>query len=82
MVFPVFPVAGDAVKCGNRKDVPKLNRRHLYCYMGFDVMNAGTEGFRDVDVWVCVRCGAEDRDRVTKRMRKTLALFNQYKIWR
>jgi hypothetical protein len=56
---PVFPVAGDAVTCGNRTDVPKLNRRHLYASLGMDTRNLGDKGFWDVEVFACVRCGRD-----------------------
>lgn len=56
---PVFPVPGDRVKCGNRTDVPKKQRRHLKAPMGTDTRNLGELGFWDVEIFACVRCGMD-----------------------
>ena len=56
---PVFPVAGDAVTCGKRTDVPRINRRHLRVSLGMDTRNLGDKGFWDVEIFACVRCGQD-----------------------
>lgn len=56
---PVFPLPGDVVSCGLRTDVPKINRRHLWAYMGMDTRNLGDKGFWDVEVYACTRCGRD-----------------------
>ena len=49
---------GDAVSCGNRKDLPKKQRRHDWRSMGADICYGG-DGFRGLAmVEACIRCGA------------------------
>ena len=60
-MLPVFPVAGDAVTCGLRLDVPRINRRHLWAPMGMETRNLGDKGFYDVPTVACVRCGRDDK---------------------
>jgi hypothetical protein len=56
---PVFPIAGDATKCGLRTDMPKAMRRHLFADMGLDTRNMGAGGFTDRRILACVRCGMD-----------------------
>ncbi len=58
-MFPVFPVPGEAVKCGLRAGVPRSMRRHLWADMGLDTRNLGAAGFGDRRVLACVRCGMD-----------------------
>lgn len=54
-----FPEA--LISCGNRTDLFRKNRRHIWVDMGDDVTNKGTEGIVQVPVRVCARCGKDDR---------------------
>ena len=58
---PVFPVPGTTVKCGLRTDVPKINRRHLWASLGVDTRNFGDLGFKDCEIFACVRCGMDKK---------------------
>lgn len=53
-----FP-PGDTVKCGNRTDLPKKFRRHIYTLLGRDVRNGAERGFVEGDVYACEVCGAD-----------------------
>ena len=56
----LLPVPADAVRCGNRADLPKARRRHLFAELGTDVRHAGEHGEqRETRVRVCVRCGID-----------------------
>jgi hypothetical protein len=49
--------AGDAVSCGNRRDLFRKQRRHDYRCMGADICYGG-DGYRGLSmVYVCIRCG-------------------------
>ena len=50
---------GDTVKCGNRTDLRKAQRRHDYQLLGPDSRNGGDRGFVDGNVYACGRCGAD-----------------------
>jgi hypothetical protein len=61
-ILDTFPVPGDAITCGMRKDLFKKKRRHLYVDMGTDTHNKGIEGICDVQVSACIACGKDSRD--------------------
>jgi hypothetical protein len=51
---------GDVVKCGNRKDLVKKQRRHWYLRAGVDVRSMGE--FMEpqlAEIRICERCGFE-----------------------
>lgn len=52
-------VPGGTVKCGNRLDLPKRQRRHTYVELGVDTRNSGPLGYVDGLVFACVVCGAD-----------------------
>lgn len=52
-------VPGDAVKCGNRLDLPKKQRRHTYTDLGIDSRNSGPLGYVEGKVFACTTCGAD-----------------------
>jgi hypothetical protein len=58
-LWELFPVPGDAVKCGLRKDLPKRERVHHYVELGQDVRHSGDGGVRMTRVRACIRCGAD-----------------------
>lgn len=55
----LFPVPGDRVKCGNRLDLPKKQRRHDWVTLGPDVRNRGSRGFEEVEIRACRECGTD-----------------------
>lgn len=60
-VEDILPVAGDAITCGLRLDLPRKQRRHLWAELGEDWANKGQEGIVQVPVRACTRCGKDDR---------------------
>lgn len=54
---------GDAVKCGNRRDLPKKQRRHDWQQLGPDVRHVNSGELEEVLVRACGRCGADDYHR-------------------
>lgn len=56
-----LPVAGDAITCGLRLELPRKQRRHVWAELGEDYKNKGTEGIVQVPVRACTRCGKDDR---------------------
>ena len=57
--YIVLPVAGDAVTCGLRADLPKKQRRHERVSLGMDTRNLGDLGFWDVEIFACMVCGRD-----------------------
>lgn len=55
----LFPVPGGRVKCGNRTDLPKKQRRHDWVTLGPDVRNRGSRGFEEVEIRACRECGTD-----------------------
>ena len=64
MEFSVFPVSGDAVRCGLRKDLPKEQRYHLWVFLGADVRHFGEGEFDQSRVFACRECGADKYKRL------------------
>lgn len=60
-VEDILPVEGTAVTCGNRTELPRKQRRHLWAELGEDWANKGQEGIVQVPVRACTRCGKDDR---------------------
>lgn len=60
-VCDILPVEGTAVTCGNRTELPRKQRRHLWAELGTDIRNAGEKGIIAAEVRACVRCGKDDR---------------------
>jgi hypothetical protein len=56
-----FPLTNPPVKCGLRRDLPKKQRTHAWADMGRDVRNFGSEGFKDAQIFVCLRCGTDKK---------------------
>jgi hypothetical protein len=50
---------GNAIRCGNRTDIPKKQRTHQFQSLGIDVRNGGTRGFIHGEVFACQLCGAD-----------------------
>ena len=70
-LFCLFPLdevpldgEGQPVSCGNRKDLPKAQRRHRPVYLGLDPRHMADGGIEDVHVFACAECG---RDRYTRQ---------------
>jgi hypothetical protein len=57
----LFPLANPPVKCGLRRDLPKRQRIHAWADMGLDVRNFGSEGFKDAQIFACLRCGTDKK---------------------
>ena len=74
MDFDLFPVNGDAVKCGNRKDVPKEQRHHLWVLLGTDVRHFGEGEFEDARVFACRECGADKHKRLHPKPKVKVAV--------
>jgi hypothetical protein len=55
---------GGTVKCGNRVDLPKAQRRHDYVSLGPEIRNCEVLGFQEGIVYACATCGA---DKFTRR---------------
>jgi len=47
--------------CGNRKDLPKAQRRHDWVSLGIDTANKMEKGICEVLVFACTRCGRDWR---------------------
>lgn len=63
-VSDLFPVPGDRVTCGLRRDLTKKQRRHHWISLGIDTRHYGAFGdFLDMEVFACTECG---RDKVHK----------------
>ena len=63
-----FPLAdANPVRCGNRADLPKKQRRHTKAYLGMDTRNAGDKGFKDFHIFACVVCGMDEK-RLTHKL--------------
>lgn len=61
----VFP-AGDRVKCGNRTDLPRKQRRHNYRDAGLDVRHQFRDGaYVLCQVAICIVCGQDTEERVS-----------------
>lgn len=60
----IFPLAGaNPVKCGNRLDLPKAQRRHQRVYLGIDARHMNDGSFADLHVYACAVCGADKQTR-------------------
>ena len=57
-----FPLERDNITCGNRKDLPKKQRRHDWACLGKDIANHGEKGIVEVLVFACTACGRDWRD--------------------
>jgi hypothetical protein len=53
------PAPHDAVKCGNRLDLVKRERRHIWLDAGTDVRHRFTGEYKESQVFICARCGAD-----------------------
>lgn len=53
--------APSPVKCGNRLDLPKKQRRHDYRYMGMDERTTEPGSKALMHIAVCITCGVERR---------------------
>lgn len=62
VTIPVLPVPGDRIRCGNRTDLFKKQRRHTFIPLGTDFKNKGTEGICEVEVLACAVCGMDRRE--------------------
>jgi hypothetical protein len=60
-ITDTLPVPGDRISCGNRKGLPKKQRRHKWISLGVDTKNKGAEGICEVDVSACIVCGKDKR---------------------
>ncbi len=58
--------APNAVKCGNRRDLFKAQRRHDYRYMGADERTSVPGSKADMDIAVCIACGTEKRSTLAR----------------
>lgn len=61
-----LPLPGGLVKCGNRTDLPKKQRRHHYVSLGIDVRHSGDGTFKDFEVFVCSQCGADKQHKIVE----------------
>jgi hypothetical protein len=52
--------AGDVVSCGNRRDVPKRQRRHVWADAGPDVRHQFSGYVQEVQIRICLVCGKDD----------------------
>lgn len=60
----IFPLAGaNPVKCGNRRDLPKAQRRHTRVYLGTDARHMNDGEIADLHIYACVVCGADKQTR-------------------
>ena len=57
-----FPVDGDMITCGNRKDLTRKQRVHDYVSLGKDFKNKGIAGICEVIVFACSVCGRDWRE--------------------
>lgn len=55
---------GNAIRCGNRTDIPKKLRMHDYQSLGEDMRNGAERGFITGEVFACRKCGADKFKRV------------------
>lgn len=62
----IFPLANPQTTCGLRSDLPKKERVHHWVNLGPDIRNSGEEGFIELEISACSRCG-KDSARKTKR---------------
>jgi hypothetical protein len=76
----VFP-AGDRVKCGNRLDLPRKQRRHDYRDAGIDVRHQFSDGaYVECRVAICVRCGQDTEERLTEDELSVLRASAVYRV--
>lgn len=51
---------GRSIRCGNRTDLPKKDRQHIYVHLGTEIRNTGTSaGYLYGELYACRRCGAD-----------------------
>jgi hypothetical protein len=56
----LFPLADpNPVRCGNRTDLPKKDRKHHYVCLGPDARHADSGEFREMWVRACTVCGMD-----------------------
>lgn len=58
---PLIP--GNTVTCGNRTDLPRKQRRHVWVVLDRDVRNGGSIGFVEGRVSACDVCGRDRFER-------------------
>jgi hypothetical protein len=59
-----FPLADPpAITCGNRTDLFKKQRRHVWVCLGWDARHMGDGSFQDCWVRACARCGRDQYSR-------------------
>lgn len=51
------PVPGDTIKCGNRADLVKKQRRHWWLDAGEGTLHDSDGSYKQVTVYICARCG-------------------------
>lgn len=62
---------GDAVSCGNRKDLVKAQRRHDWRELGIDDRHDPESGdFRPRRAFMCIRCGRDEDESVNAKARR------------
>lgn len=60
VITAIFPLQdASPVKCGNRRDLPKAQRRHRYIYLGTDPRHMNDGSFASLHVYACAMCGAD-----------------------
>ena len=64
MEVDLFPVSGDAVQCGLRKDRPKEQRYHLWVFLGVDIRHFNDGELVEARVFACRECGADRMQRL------------------
>lgn len=58
------PVPGCTPRCGNRKDLPKAERRHIWLDAGTDTRHRFSGEFGISKIKICARCGADRAESV------------------
>ena len=66
MDFPVFPVAGDALSCGLRKD----ETLHDWVFLGIDVRHFDDGYLKEARVFACANCGRDRMKSLNPRPKK------------
>lgn len=60
----IFPLDdASPVSCGNRRDLPKAQRRHQRVYLGTDARHMSDGSFADLHIYACAVCGADKQTR-------------------
>lgn len=60
------PLPGDTVKCGNRRDLPKAQRRHIWLDAGTDIRHRFSGEYKLSQIKICSRCGKDEGTSVDK----------------